>query len=76
MNNMIIYENIIKNFIKNKYNKSIINITLPIKMTEIKILEIINNNDKYKDIKIYIRNNHLVLERKNKIKNLTLDMVF
>jgi len=75
MNNINIYKNIINQFIKYKYNKARIIIDLPLKMVKMKLIEIINNKDQYNNIIIYIKNKQLIIERKNKIKNLTLEMV-
>ena len=67
MNNISLYENILKQFIKTKSNKAIIEIDIPLKMVKQKLEEIIINNDIYRDIIIYIQNNQLYIKCKYKI---------
>jgi hypothetical protein len=73
MNNINIYEKIIHRFIKQKYNKAIIEIDLPKKMIKQKLIEVINNNEEYSNYKIYIKNSQLFIERKYYINNLKLE---
>lgn len=75
MNNINIYKNLMKQFIKMKHNKAKIEIDLPKKMIKMKLREIINNNESYENIKISERNNQIFIERKNKINYLKLDNI-
>lgn len=67
-----VYKNIFKEFIKKKYNRALIEINLPLNTVKENLKIIKKDNELYQDLDIYIKNKKLYIKRKNEIPTITL----